>query len=676
MSGWASSTKSKYQMTHPPTPDAATTRLIKIISVQAQASTAALNAAVRGDENATRKSIDEIRVLRSKLQDIPQEARKQLETLTPLAKTKIQADLQQIQRADNFIPLWCQRYAQIASYEELCKTTEGINAHIDTSLPTAWDFDKDIIVLTTAQQSIFIPALIERGQKRIITTREMPVDVPEQAGVVFIHSMDTLRQYLLKIERPYPVRIAAVHETADNENPNPVTWDDIKQVFTLFLTNQKTLRTFGNRWLTQGLSNLPEIAASSHLSALGNSLQGLPFVIVAPGPSLDKNIHLLQQLKGRAVVMAAAQCAKALSKAGVVPDFIVVIDPGDIAYFLDDVDTHEVDALLVGVSCHPEFFKRKFKRNIVINSNALADRWISNLFEETIPLSSAGSVSVASTHIAKYLGCGPLILVGQDLALSGGRQYSTQSANSQTVALIDNEGQTLTFSNVSKEQEKIFDATGTSSQDTIEPVLTLPGYYGGTVNTRANYYIFHGEFVHIAQQEKQAPTPIPLLNCTEGGAFIEGFLHIPLSEAIDRYIPNEEKHISEIIARSTAQVKQAERYRLITKKLELMKVNLEEAIRIAKKCQSMVNQTKKLGQNSQQLSSLEKKLIKIMADLPAMALPNQDEIRQAVAMSADANTVTENYGAASILYQSIIATGSMILPLVNTSLSTCRSRPQ
>jgi hypothetical protein len=661
-------------MTNPTTIDAATTRLVKILSIQAKASIAVLDSAVRGDETATRKSIDDIRVLRSKLQDIPREARNLLEMLSPQIKSKIQADLNQIQRADNFIPLWCQRYTKISSYEELCKTSNGINAQIDTILPNAWDFDKDIIVLTTLQQSIFISALIERGQKRIITTTEMPPEVLQQAGVLFINSTETLRQYLLKIERPYPVRIAAIHRSGDKEDLDTVRWEDITQVFTLFLTNQNTLRIFGNRWLTQGISNLAEIAASSHLTALGNTLQGLPFVIVAPGPSLDKNIHLLKQLKGRAVVMAAAQCARALSKAGVVPDFIVVIDPGDISYFLDDVDTSEVDALLVGVSCHPDFFKRKFKSKIVLNSNALADRWISNLFEETIPLSSAGSVSVASAHVAKYLGCGALILVGQDLALSGGKQYSSQSANSQTVPLIDNDGQTLTYSNVSKEQEKIFDATGTSSKDTIEPVLTLPGYYGGTVNTRANYHIFHGEFVHIASQENLSESPIPLINCTEGGAFIEGFLHIPLSEAIERYIPIEDCDISQIIEKATDQVNQPDRYRLITKKLDSMKVNLEEAIRIAKKCQSMVLQTHKTSRNSHQISTLERKLIKIMADLPAMALPNQDEIRQAVAMSADANTVEENYGAASILYQSIIATGSMILPLVNNTLSTCRSR--
>ena len=663
-------------MMNPTHLDAAATRLLKLLSLQAEASASALASAISCDETATRKSVDKIRVLRSKIGEVTRHAQQQLEGLPAATKTEIENNLNQIQRADNFIPVWCQRYAQISDYEELCKTPEGIDAHIDHVLPTAWDFEKDIIVLSELQQLIFVNALLERGQTRIICTMSIPSEISPPPSVVLTCTKENLRKYLLSIERPYPIRIAGIHIGNLDEETAPVSWNDIKQIFTLFLANQQTSRTFGDRWLTQGLSNLAEIASSSHLSALGKGLQDLPFIIIAPGPSLDRNIHLLKQLKGRAVLMAAAQCARALSKAGIVPDFIVVIDPGDLSYFLDDVDTSEVDALLIGVSCHPGFFKKKFKSKIVFNANVSADRWISNLFEETIPLSSAGSVSVASVHIAKYLQCGPLILVGQDLALSQGKQYSSNSANSQTVPVIDTDNKTITFSNVSKEQEKIFDATGTSSKDTIEPVLTLPGYYGGTVNTRANYHIFHGEFVHIANQENQSKAPIPLLNCTEGGAYIDGFLHIPLSEAIDRYIPIDDRYISDIIARSTAQANQTERYRLISKKLESMKINLEEAIRIAKKCQSLVLQTKNANRNGQQVSTLERKLIKIMADLPAMALPNQDEIQRAIAMSDDASTVKENYGAASILYQSIIATGSMILPLVNNSLSTCRSRQQ
>lgn len=656
-----------------PNLDASATRLVKLLSLQARDSDNALAAAGTGDEPTTRKWVDKIRVLRSKLQDVPHDAHQQLEGLSPKAKAEIQSDLSHIQRADSFIPAWCQRYAQITSYEELCKTPDGRNAHIDHVLPMAWDFEKDIVVLASAQQLGFAQELIERGQKRIIAINiDLPLGSTLPLGVELKNSKEDLRHYLLHIKRPFPVRITALHPDIVQDGKNPVSWDDIKQVFTLFLTNQKTSRTFGDRWLTQGIINLPEIAASSHLTALGSSLKGLPFIIIAPGPSLDRNIHLLKQVKGRAVLMAAAQCARALSKAGIVPDFIVVIDPGDLAYFLDDVDTSAVDALLVGVSCHPDFYKRKFKSKIVFNANVTADRWISDLFEESIPLSSAGSVSVASMHIARYLECGPIILVGQDLALSEGKQYSSFSANSQMVSAIDAQGKTISFSNISENQEKIFEATGTSSRDTIEPVLTLPGYYGGIVQTRANYHIFHGEFVNLASQENKTEHPRPLLNCTEGGASIEGFLHIPLAQAIEDYVHKEDQNISESIARATAQERHPERNKLITKKLASMKTDLEDAIRIANKCQAITRRSKRAAQGSSELDTLEKKLIQKMNRLPAMALPNQDEIQQALAMSADASTIKENYGAANILYESIIATGAEILPLVKQSLDRCK----
>lgn len=652
--------------------DAAATRLIKLLSQQAQASARALTAAVNGDESATRSAVDQIRVIRSKLSDVPPQAHQQLERLPSQAKDEIQNDLNQIQRADTFIPAWCQRYAQISNFEELCKSAEGRHAHIDHVLPMAWDFEKDIIVLASAQQLAFAEELVKRGQKRIIVINaEVPLDTTLPPGVELKNTKDELRNYLLHIKRPFPVRITALHPDIVQDCKEPLVWEDIKQVFTLFLTNQKTSRTFGDRWLTQGIANLPEIAASSHLTALGNSLKGLPFVIIAPGPSLDRNIHLLKQLKGRAVLMAAAQCARALSKAGIVPDFIVVIDPGDLAYFLDDVDTSQIDALLIGVSCHPDFYKKEFKRKIVFNANVTADRWISDLFEESIPLSSAGSVSVASMHIARYLECGPIILVGQDLALSEGKQYSSFSANSQMVSAIDAEGKTISFSNISENQEKIFEATGTSSRDTIEPVLTLPGYYGGIVQTRANYHIFHGEFVNLAAQEKKSEHPRTLLNCTEGGASIEGFLHIPLAQAIESFTQREDQHISETIAKATAQGRQAERNKLITKKLAGMKTDLEDAIRIANKCQTITRRTRSVSQGSSELNTLEKKLIQLMNRLPAMALPNQDEIQHALAMSADASTIKENYGAANVLYERIIATGNEILPLVNQSLDRC-----
>lgn len=651
--------------------DASATRLVKLLHLQAQASAQALAAAIDGDEARTRQAVDKVRVLRAKLQNVPLEAHGQLETLPEQDRAAIQNDIHQIQRADQFLPAWCQRFAQIASYAELCKTQEGIHAHIDHLLPLAWDFEKDIVFIATAQQFDFVPALRQRGQKRIASTIALAPGQANTESVTVTDTKEKLGIYFQTMEAPYPVRLTGIQPEMPQDQAPTVGWDEIKHAFSVFVTNHQTSQAFGDRWLLQGLANLPHIASSSHLAELGTALQGLPFVIIAPGPSLDKNIHLLGQLKGRAVLMAAAQCAPALSKAGIVPDFIVVIDPGDLVYFLDEVDTSAVDALLLGVSCHPRFFQKPFKRKIVFNANAGADAWISNLFEENILLSSAGSVSIASLHIAKYLQCGPVILVGQDLALSNGRQYSSSSANSQSRPVIDAEGKTLTFENISANQEKIFEATGTSSRDTIEPVLTLPGYYGGTVQTRPNYHGFHGEFVILAEQEKRAAHPVPFVNCTEGGAFIEGFLHRPLQEAIEKYVPLQAQGISEKITQATSNNNAAARRKLLAKKLLAMKSDMLELVRLAQKCQSIVRIKNKPNKNKQALNALEQRLISLMKRVPAISLPNQMKIQQALAMSADAGTVQENDGAASLIYAAAIQTGEQILPLIDKGLLEC-----
>lgn len=652
--------------------DASVTRLVKLIGLQAQACKSALECAVAQDEPGTREAVDALRVWRAKAHAVPEQASAQLHLLSAQAQTDIQNDLSQIQQAQGFISAWCERYLGLAGFEQLRTSKAGRDAYLDQALPTAWDFGRDIVVFTSPDEFEFAEALRERGQKRIVAAVTCPpgyAHLPEE--VVVADTTELLQNYFQHLGTPFAARAAGLKKP-DTPGENEI-WARVQHAFTVFLSNQKAARTFGNLWLTQGLQNLPSIADSAPLYALANALAGLPFIIIAPGPSLDKNIALLKPLKGRAVLMAAAQCAPALHKAGITPDFLVVIDPGDLVYFLDGVDTSQIDALLVGVSCNPGFFAKKFKNRIVFNANADADRWISQLFQETTGLSSSGSVSLASLHIAKYLKCGPIILVGQDLALSEGKQYSEHCANGETTPVFDADGKTLTFSNISAKHEKIFESTGTASHDTIESVMHLPGYYGGVVRTRRNYHQFHGEFEQFAQQENTGPQARALLNCTEGGAFIHGFAHIPLAQAIEKYVPPGNVGISARIGAICASTNTAARTLHIKNKLQSMKSDLQDAIRLAKQCLHIVSQNQASTSSNAKLNQLEKTLVRLMTRIPAMALPNQQHIQQALALSSDATTATENNGAAKILYQSIVQTGTEILPLLAASLEQCQA---
>ena len=52
-----------------------------------------------------------------------------------------------------------------------------------------------------------------------------------------------------------------------------------------------------------------------------------PAFIVSAGPSLDKNIEELKNIKGRGIIMAVDTAIKPLLKHGIVPDIIASVDP-------------------------------------------------------------------------------------------------------------------------------------------------------------------------------------------------------------------------------------------------------------------------------------------------------------------------------------------------------------
>lgn len=647
--------------------DAAAARLIKILARIAEASNQALATGAQGDELATRAAVDAIRGLQAKLQKIDQETRLQLDQLPAASQARLQKHVDATREAQHFVSAWSKRYLGLMDHETLMRTSDGRHAMIDYTLPEAWDFGSDIVVLVGQAQLSFVEDLQARGQKRIIVTGLAEYPESEHSGdLCFAQSPEALRDYFAHIDTTPPERVTLLQSALNDEEE--ASWAEVKHAFSLFKSNEYTSRLFGSDWLTQGLKNLPSIAESVNVSMLANALKGLPLVIISPGPSLDKNIHLLRDLKGRAVLMAAAQSARALSRAGVVPDFLVVADPGNLVYFLDGVDTSQIDGLIVGVSCNPGFYAKPFKNIVTFNANATLDRWISNIFNDTLSLSSAGSVTIDSMYIGQYLQCGPIIMVGLDLALADGKQYSSSSANSESLAVIDEDGKTLSFANVSPDHEKVFLAKGASSEDTIEAVLTLPGYYGGTVFTRPNYHLFHGEFVQLAAIESKKANPTPLFNCTEGGAYIEGFVHIPFAEAIQQHIGQSQVGISEKITQACREADRSTRKEVLANALREMRGHLEEAIDLAAKCEKLCKQRSLGSKSLERLNQLEKQLIKVTREVSFIALPNQDQIQQALSLSADASTINESNGAALLIYKVVKESGTEALCLIDSGI--------
>ncbi|MBI5827503.1 MAG: motility associated factor glycosyltransferase family protein [Deltaproteobacteria bacterium] len=68
-------------------------------------------------------------------------------------------------------------------------------------------------------------------------------------------------------------------------------------------------------------------------------------------------------------------------------------------------------------------------------------------------------------------------------------------------------------------------------------LLWLKGLDGKPVASKYDWVTFHQWFEsYMAYLKKEGPRGLNVINSTEGGAFIEGMDHIPLKEAMDRYV--------------------------------------------------------------------------------------------------------------------------------------------
>ena len=653
--------------------------LLVVLNELAGTSTKILNAGVAGDEPETRKAIDEMRQLRADLAGIGWDIKKQIDTAPKQTKEMIEKYLASIHQSDNFISAWCSRFNGIMTQEQLSKTPEGQHAIIDQVMPGTWDWNSDVLTLNDDVDAELIKAVLSRGQQRIaVFCLSKPETEQILPKVSYLTEKKEAYAFFDSLGYGEPQRTAsftAVHKVnIDPESASEFKYAEFRDEFTIawkrYMVNKNTIRHFSNRWLMQGLENLPFIAAHPTLSSLVDRFIGTPLVVISPGPSLDKNVHLLKQLKGKALLMAPAQSALALSRAGIIPDIVVVADPYDIIYLVDGFPMDQVEALLVGVACHPSFYKKYPTKIITFNVNAGIDNWISDIFKDTAHIGAGGSVSTAIFSMGLYLKCDPIILVGQDLALTNGKQYASKSADGDLTIKFDEEKKIFSYSIVPIGLETLMGG----SQNSVsyrEQIELLPGYYGGMVQTKRDYVMFHSEFEKNAETENKKDKPTKLFNCTEGGAFIKGFKHIPLIDAIATidYLGQQTVDAKASIEKIRTALDAPRRRKLLLDRLYRVKSSLLQCQKLTIRCAKLALQLQKSSANIAALSKVEGDLAKAVQGSAFLALANQTEIQNAVQLGSRAKTLKQSLSASKILHTLVLRESPKVLLLVEAAIT-------
>lgn len=175
--------------------------------------------------------------------------------------------------------------------------------------------------------------------------------------------------------------------------------------------------------------------------------EGAPAVSVAPGPSLNDNFDVLKALQGRALIACVNSAYPILRRSGIDPDIVFTMDHSERNVKSFDEDAPPPNAVLIAdPRIHPRII-RHFEPNACLASwrtttevtgdpkpvgqipvpkrsgNALS-LWLQSIVGEKGDVFGPGSVAVVGFHILARMGCGPIALLGQDLALQGERAYA------------------------------------------------------------------------------------------------------------------------------------------------------------------------------------------------------------------------------------------------------------
>lgn len=242
----------------------------------------------------------------------------------------------------------------------------------------------------------------------------------------------------------------------------------------------------------------------------------IPAIIVAGGPSLNKNIEYLRQVKDRALIVAAGNGIKILHENGIIPHFRIAYDPNILEYkIFENIDTEAAPLIYTNRLYYECVSKYKGKKINFFSAGELFTPYVERKIDEKYLLVNSGFsiVGVALDMLIK-IGMKKIIFMGQDLSYNKEGVYAKGS-------IYDN---SEIFDYEKHGMQKFQDINGND-------VYTHDGFLGMKYN--------------LEDEIKNYPDNT-YINATEGGLNIDGTIIKTMNQVIEEDLIKE-INISEIV---------------------------------------------------------------------------------------------------------------------------------
>lgn len=274
-----------------------------------------------------------------------------------------------------------------------------------------------------------------------------------------------------------------------------------------------------DQYLLNNDEMLKKVGINQFKKTIKETYKGKPAIVVASGPSLNNNVHLLKDIDDKALILSCDGSVKMLKKHGVKIDAVGSVERTHETYecFYEKEEFPEETVLVCPTVVDPRIPK-KFDKSILFPKTGLGDsQWVSTFsFGEKGTMLCGPSVSHMLYMFAEECGCEPIILIGQDLAYS----KDGRSHNSEAGVVME-----------SFEDEK----KRTEEAEQKEYDCYIEDINGDMVPTTYIWQMFHQ-----AYEDMLCNTETLVIDASEGGARIKGTEVIPLQRVIDTYMSGEE----------------------------------------------------------------------------------------------------------------------------------------
>ena len=367
----------------------------------------------------------------------------------------------------------------------------GFGYHVE-SLLEKLDSDQQLVVVVTSPD-VFTVGLRTRNLVDILSD--------PRVTLIFENDFNELRERLASVmEELGEDRTNLCIHPASLRGMSP-RFKELKDVFDNIRLQRENSKMKSAEIAANVEANLLRLASTTPVAAFRGLFAGMPAVVVAAGPSLDRNIHWLQKLQNYAVLIVVDVALPSLLRQGIEPDFVVSVDPREYVWegVFKQMGSHRFPLVhTLGVSAT---LTANYRGDRVV-AYAEGDRDMDQLARRVNPgfLASGGTVALPAVDFAVQLEADPIIFAGLDFAfdVGGDRTHATGTMHEH-------------------------------KQVTTNFLREVEDVHGGIAYTNTSFYLYLRNMEKLIR-DRAGPS---FIDATEGGARIRGTRVAALQDVVN-----------------------------------------------------------------------------------------------------------------------------------------------